>query len=295
MGKLITIGQILDTAFEHYTRHFKVFMQVSFWLFAVSIFAVVGVILQPAYEMDYLIEYSLLSGSEYAGLIISLIGVVVLAPIIGVWITVALIQIEDNIIKNKAAKFKSIAVDSWKKFFSYVWIAILKAVILLIPALAVVPGFALVALNIYVDGGVWLGAVSLILLVLGAIAGLILIATLSVLLAFPAFALVSDNVRGVSALKESKKLIQGRFWSVLWRLFVPKMIFTAGLIVVQIILLVIIYPLLGFSSLDAEALYKISSILDNITSIGLSALVAPLYIIADYLIYDSLRKTYKKH
>lgn len=294
MGKLISIGQILDTTFEHYTKHFKAFMGVSLWLFIISIFAIVSTILQPATETNYLIEYSLLTTSEYIGIIISVIGTVIVAPIIGIWITIALIKTEDNIFKNKTEKFTTVGSYSCKKFFSYAWIALLKTLILLLPALAVVPGFILIAINVFTNGGIWLGAVSLIVLVLGAIVGLILLTILSIWFAFPVFALIGDDARGVKAIKESKKLVSGRFWSVLWRLFVPKLIFTAGLIVAQIVVLVVVFPILGFSSLSGEATYKISSIIDTLASLGLSALVAPLFIIADYLIYDSLRKTFGK-
>lgn len=103
----------------------------------------------------------------------------------------------------------------------------------------------------------------------------------SVWYAFILYGVLLADERGWQALESSKKLVQGRWWGVVWRLLLPGLVFGLGFAAVNIVatLLFKVFPL------SDESYLLISNILGSL----LSAIFAPLTLIASLNLYYSLR------
>lgn len=291
MAKLISIGEILDQTFNIYTKNFKSLMSVTAWFFIIALLGIITAIFRPVSEIDFLILQGLLSTVEVSAIVLSGITLLIVTPLVGIWVSIALIIMVSGRDHGKKETLKAINKKTWQQFLSYIWVAFLKALILLIPVLAILPGIILGAIDFFKGGGVWLGAISIIAILVGAMVGLALTVVLSIWLSFPAYALILDKIKGLKALKTSKELVRGRFWPVLLRLLVPKTIFVIALIVVQSAIALILVSAGSLSTFDTDTAIRLGEIIKNLTGFATTALSVPLFIIADYLVYDSLRKT----
>ncbi|MBU1126427.1 hypothetical protein KJ758_02330 [Patescibacteria group bacterium] len=292
MEKLISIGQILDQTIDHYAKHFKNIMKFSLWFLLVSLFLIISGLLLPIADIGSLATESI-STTSLVGSILMIISTLILAPVVSLWIYISIIQSTQKQRQGQTIDHKAIAKTSWKKFFPYAWVSILRTLVLLIPLSAVIPGLALILINLVADGGVWLGTLSILLTFLGSIVGIIILIMLSVQLGFVGFTMVLENKRGLASLKTSRELVKGRFWHTFVRLLVPKIAFTAAIVIFQFILFAISSPLIAFGATDTAIAAHITDVVNNVITGGITVLSVPLYIIADYLIYDSLRTTKK--
>lgn len=105
----------------------------------------------------------------------------------------------------------------------------------------------------------------------------------SIWYAFVFYAVILDKKGATESLKESKNLVVGRWWSVLWRLLAPGVVFGLLTIIIQGILGLTTYFGLSFGTIGLI----ISLVL--ITAGGL--FVAPLSTAAPTILYLELKKT----
>lgn len=288
MQQLISIGQILDKTIDHYAKHFKTIMQFSLWFLIVTLFMIIAGFMMPVTETLNV------STINVIGYVLMILTGLIITPIVSVWVFMSLVQVTNDQYLGKKVDNKVVAKMTWKKFIPYAWVAILRSLVLMIPFVAVLPGLLLIVANIYFDGGIWFGALSILLTFVGALVGVIFLIILSVQLGFVGFTMLLEDQRGTKALKASRALVKGRFWHVLVRLLVPKIVFTAAIVIFQFLAIAITAPLAGLAVTNIAAAAHIADIVNNLISGGITILSVPLFIIADYLIYDSLRKTYTK-
>jgi hypothetical protein len=169
---------------------------------------------------------------------------------------------------------------------------LLRGLIIAAPTLLIVPGVILIFINdIFRDGGIALGVLSVVLTFLGTIAALIGCVFFSVKLSFSGLAVVLENRGPVESIKSSMALIKGRFWPTLLRLWVPKLVFSIPIAVVQIgAIAALNISLVSLSTINDAVIFKIADMSSDIIIMGVTALAAPIILISDYLVYDSLRK-----
>lgn len=99
---------------------------------------------------------------------------------------------------------------------------------------------------------------------------------------FSYYAVILDNTRGMAALKASKAMVQGQWWSILWRLFITALIF--GLLGLAVgMVLTIMASLLPLASFLKSV---ISSLL---TSLAATALT-PLSVAASVILYYNAKQ-----
>lgn len=98
--------------------------------------------------------------------------------------------------------------------------------------------------------------------------------------AFVGFTLVIEGAKGFNALRASKALVVGRWWSILWRLFIPAAIFTLLFAVLQRLLL---WPVGALLTGDAEI------IVGNLIVFLFQSLFAPLSLLSVALLYHSAK------
>ena len=154
MGKLISIGQIIDRSWDHYSAFFKPLMKISLWALIIPVLVLLRILIVPSGEIMSLA--SLFNGQGDAMLVIGLIlGVLIsliAVPVLTIWIYINLVKAVESQDKKKPTSLKALRKYGWTNFFSYFWVAILKSVLTALPLLLLVPGMILIFTNIYYNG-----------------------------------------------------------------------------------------------------------------------------------------------
>jgi hypothetical protein len=291
MSKLISIGQILDQTWDHYRTHFKTLMHVTLWFFLATILIIAGSFLAPfGASPEILAEGVELSSSQMLGLVVMGVSGAIVAPVIGMWIFMTLIPLIRMQRNNKKINLHALGKESWKKFFSYLWIVILKTIATILPILLIVPGMILLFTGATQTNASY-SSVGIFLTFIGILAALVLIIWIGTLLHFSEYRFLVDGTKGIKALKESKALAKGRFWNVLFRIILPKLVFAIAVVAVHFVLAISLALIATqFLASDPLTYVRVSGVLDQLISAGVAAVSTPLFVIADVLIYQSLRK-----
>ena len=133
----------------------------------------------------------------------------------------------------------------------------------------------------------WSAVIASIIAGLAIFAGIILLIIpgiiFSIWFAFVMYSVVLDNKKSIESLKASKALVSGRWWTVLWLLLAPGVVFVLLMIIVQWIagLMIFLPEMFGTFGL---ILYG-----TIVTAAGL--IVAPLTTAAPTILYIELKKT----
>ncbi|HJN84885.1 MAG TPA: hypothetical protein QF873_01025, partial [Patescibacteria group bacterium] len=111
-----------------------------------------------------------------------------------------------------------------------------------------------------------------------------------VYLAFAVFALVVSGHQGAAALKESIRLVKGRFWPVIIRLFIPKLLYFGLFFLAQVLLVMIlevaVFGLLGGA--DELLIQRVNWLILPTSYTVLFIFINPLLLITDHKIYRDL-------
>ncbi|PIQ67448.1 hypothetical protein COY25_01930 [Candidatus Uhrbacteria bacterium CG_4_10_14_0_2_um_filter_41_7] len=291
MAKLISIGQIIDDTWENYTNNFKTWMAVSSLLFIISAVWILGSILSPGANTNFLIEQGLISPLQTFGLSLSAVASKILFPLVTFWLTIIFIKVIAELNNKKKINLKEILLFGVKKIMPTIAVFFLQTLIAASSLLAIVPGFVLTLINANINGGAVLGYFALFLTFVGEIVALGLLIFLAVTFAFSAYELLIGEKTIIESLKGSYTLVKGRFFEVILRYIAPKILITSVIIFLNLALTFILVLLFGRVLETQYFLQELSSILTNLSFSAVMVLTAPLWVIADYSVYDSLRKT----
>jgi len=99
---------------------------------------------------------------------------------------------------------------------------------------------------------------------------------------FAYYCLILDDKHGVEALKTSKKLVEGRWFGILWRLLAPGFVFAILTAIIQFIVAIPLSPL-------AEN-FKLGGIVLVLITTAISMLLVPLSSAAPTILYLEMRK-----
>lgn len=284
---LLTVGSVIDRAWEHYTKHFLELMAITSWLLILAILNIISSFLSP--DVSLLTPGAgPLSTSQTAGLVVHGLTFLIFAPILSLWISNRLIKGVATQLDGQSSNFKTLNAFGWKMFFPRLLVGILTALTMLSPLILLAPGGALSALAVASNsGGLSLAATALIFF--GSVAAIAAIIYLAVRVVFAPYALLLDNQHGRRALRSSARLSRTRWWSVLFRVAVPAIVFYFGMTTAQIFLLFILKTIIlqvaGLNAGLASQLYNIGS---GTVFIILNMLVAPLVVCANTLVYKNL-------
>jgi len=251
---MISVGQIIDHTWDHYRDNFVQLISLSAWLLIVFVLNTIAFLLSPVSSTDSL----QITTPESIGVILFYLTNLVIAPIVGIWMVNSLIKmIHKQFVKQKQT-YKTACHDGWKFFWSSLWVRILFGLVIFLGTVFfVVPGIIFLF---------WF--------------------------AFALFTLLVDGKRGHDALKESKALVAGRWWSVVWRLILPKALFFLIFFFAQTLLLTILNAFTStIVGLNIGVAIQVSSIFSSLIFLGLMVLFNPLFLTADYILYDNLKKT----
>lgn len=128
----------------------------------------------------------------------------------------------------------------------------------------------------------WVSILKGIVVVVGTLLFIIPGIIFSIWYSFALFGVVLESERGWAAMKSSKKLVQGRWWEVVWKLLLPTLVFGIGIAIANIISLILI----GMLPLSSESNALVSNIIGSL----FSAIFAPLTTLATLNLYFSLKE-----
>lgn len=294
MTNLISIGQVIDKTWEYYVKHFQTLMKVSLLASILVVIMLSRIFLVPEGESVLLLEWLNygISASAMARLIIGILISVIATPIILTWIFIILVRVVKNCVSGRTVNIQAEKKAAWRDFIPYVVVMILKTLMIVLPLLALLPGITLTIYNQVMTSGTILTILGFILICIGLIIAFIFVIKWGIELAFSGFEMILAGIRGKKALAKSRKLVQGRFWKTLFRLLVPKIVFGIFVVIAEL--------LVAFTGiLIAIALFNINewvgiygtTILVTLCTIGIRILYVPIFVISDYLVYDSLCET----
>ncbi len=288
---LISIGQIIDRAWHHYTTHFKALISISGWLLIVAILNIVATWFYPEATMIATTRAADFTASEWFGIALYTLTFFVATPVISIWVSNMLMQTIDKQDSGKTINSKEQSALSWKLFFPRVLIGLQVGGMILATGLLIVPGGVLSAA---IDGENGVKAVASLILIVGIIATVLLTFALVIRLFFAPFALVLDGKHGRAALKESLRLTRGRWFATFIRLLIPQALFYLGLFLAQIIVLYGLQAIiLAIAGLNIDLAIRLYSIAQGTVFLVLTIFMNPLILSANTIVYKNLRETAK--
>lgn len=96
---------------------------------------------------------------------------------------------------------------------------------------------------------------------------------------FALYRVALEDETPITAMKESKELVEGRWWSVLWRLFLPAFVLNLGIFLIQGILIFVIRMITP------------NALIINTASGIASLFLFPVTLLAAIILYIELKKT----
>lgn len=205
---LISIGDLITNGLKDIQKTWKPTLKYTVWFFlAPIIFSVVVFLALLAGG---------LSGTEPNGAIFALIGIGYIALIVGlVWATVALMRyLIEHVQGHNMAKWKP-KESALMYLPRLLWVGVLAG-------LPVIAAWVVAYLPLFLvqDSN----AAGILMAVL-FIAALVFTVWIGVVFSQAYLIVLTDEARGIEALKRSYDMVLGRWWKTLWRLFVPNLVF----------------------------------------------------------------------
>lgn len=283
MSKLMNIGSLIDTSWEHYREHFGDLLRISAWT---TIFLLIHVIAVSFYPLGLEGSERLLTGSETFGFILFLVNSLVVGPVIGLWVVTALILAIDKQASGKAVKMHVLSLEAWKLFLPHLWVRIVLAVLYGLSMIA--PVAVLWAISRYVS--TILPYMLTMLLMFASLLLFLIPLMLLVHWAFAQFNVVLANERGITAVNNSWKMTKGRFFEVASRLIIPKVLYFIVLLLVQMFLLLVVRVIMfTFAGDDGQIAARVEWIVLSASYIIPLIFINPLIFVTDYLIFKGLK------
>ena len=291
MPHLLSVGHIIDHAWEHYKKYFLSLMSIAAWLLLPTLIGIIALALYPS--ATTILSERDLTVVEMIGSGLWIVNSFIITPIIGIWIFICLTRLIHGQLEQKHLPLQTISKAGWKLFLPSIWVGILVTLIALASFLFMAPGFLLNALASTKDLSV-LGNISMILILIGIALSVFFIVRWMVHYALAEYALIIDEKRGTLALTHSRILVEGRFFAVLGRLIVPNMVFLLIALIAQSVLLYLIEGLVGFlAGLNIDIQVRLIGILSTLVLSLVTILLNPLLFTANLILYHNLSETKK--
>lgn len=290
--QLISIGQIIDQTWDHYHKNWRELISITAWLLLPAIVGVVASTMYPS--ATTMLAANNLSFIESSAVVVWFVNNSILTPIIGLLIFLMTIKMIHNQMEKSQVNFLSLAKSGWKLFLPIVFVNLLVFLVLAAFWLLAIPGILFYIIGALTNISL-INGLGTILMIAGVIAAAILSTEWLVYLIYSSMALAIENLHGKSALKRSKELIHGRFWPVLFRYIVPKLVFFLILVAAEwLVSYIIEVTIMSISGFNADLAAKLTYICITLSITIGAIIINPLITISDYLLFNSLRSTPKK-
>jgi hypothetical protein len=127
------------------------------------------------------------------------LGLTALSFILGLWVSIVLVRLISHALEQQPVNFSQLKTEAWRDTVPYLWVMVL------------VNFFVLLGLVLFIVPGI----------------------LMAIWFSFASYIFILEGTRGMAAIRQSKALVKGKFWAVVWRFFVPNFIF--GLFMVVLI------------------------------------------------------------
>lgn len=288
MPKLISIGRLIDESWEVYKAHFQDFLSISSWLLLLAILYVLSLALYPSASTLWFSNELLTS--ENIGVFLFVFTNYVIAPLLGLWVVIALARQARTFLQGRTITPKR-AHEETKPLFIPTLIVSLMVSFLLVVAILIGlgPSILLAGIGTLVNS-ITLVGIGNMLIIVGLLVAIVLLFKWMVEYYLSPIATIVDGIFGKKALIQSRQLTRGRFWSVFLRLLIPKLVFIIfGVFLMLIIAYVMEIFLDVVSGLNLDLELRIKTIVESVFPIVIAALINPLIIIADVMLYRALK------
>ncbi len=287
---LLSTGEIIDRTWSLYRDKFAELMSVSSWLLVIAIVDVVAITLYPTTAT--IVNRVDLSLGETGGVILTAVNGWLIAPIVGVFVLASIVRVLSMHFGSVRMDATRAIKEAWRFFFPLILVSILVLAVLIgavaigfIPTILINTATAPFANNS-------LAIFSRILVVIGLAVSIVLSIRWSVLFTLAPYALLLENKHGKSALTRSRELILGRFWAVLGRIAIPKLIFLlVGILIMGVLSYLIGIVISGVGTFNSDLMIRLQTLSGSVFPIVVAALINPLIILADVIVYRSLKET----
>lgn len=177
-----------------------------------------------------------------------------LSFVVGLWANIILVRLTWSSLTRSPVEKKKLSEEAWRDTAPYLWISILTGLIIFFGTLLfIIPGIIFT---------VWYSLAT--------------------------FVFVLEGTRGYKALQRSRELIEGRFWSVVWRWIVPtaiSIVIATLLVGIPSLIIGLITQFIGFNP-ASQTIPWWSTFLNRIGSL----LILPVTLAIGMLIFKSLKE-----
>ncbi len=290
MPRLISVGELIDRSWEHYKTEFVGLVSVSGWILVAAIVDLFALIFYPT--VSKLASGATLTGWESFGVTLFGISNYVIATVVNLWVFATLGRLISSQLSGRGDNVKRAMVEGWKFFLPLAIVGLLiGGLIFGAVAVSFAPsvGMALLGMWTSMSAAPFLVA---FLEIVGICVAIFLCFRWSVQYFLAPYALLVDGVRGWSALVQARRMVDGKFWSIFLRIAVPKAIFILfGVVGMQILItgLSLVTVAAAGSNIDLQA--RLGTIIFYVVMYLATAIINPLIVIADVLLYRSLKNS----
>lgn len=285
---LLSVGELIDQSWDVFRANSQSFLEISAWLLLTAILSAIALAFYPS-ASDLALN-STLTGLETFGVLLFAFTNLLITPLISFLIYIALTRATGAALSRRRFTLRSLLIEIKPLFLPTLSTSIM---VMLMIVFALVIGFGPAA----VVGAIGLLTrtsiiifVANLLLIVGIFAAFILSFKWTVYYFMAPYITMLDGTRAKPALATSRQLIEGRFWGVLMRMVVPKLVF----VIFGVFLMTIIGYLVGILTdlsvgLNLDTQLRISTMTTTVVPIVIAVLINPLIVISDVLLLRSLR------
>lgn len=285
---LLSVGELIDQSWEVFRSRMSEFLSVSGWLLSTAVLFAIALAFYPSASKLQL--GADLSALETTGVLMFSLTKLVIAPILSFWIYIALTKAVGAHLARKAVDPTSAMREVKNAFFPTLLTSVMVVLMIL---LAIVIGFAppaIIATLGYLTNVSAVIVFANLLLVAGMFVSLLLSIKWVIYYIMAPYLTMLEGTPAKLALAQSRQLIEGRFWVVLVRVIVPKLVFVIFGVFAMSILAYLVGILIDFSAgLNIDIQLRISTMTTTIVPILIAAFLNPLITISDILLLRSLR------
>ncbi len=285
---LLSVGELIDQSWDVFRSRMSELLSISGWFLATAILFAIALAFYPSAS-----KLSLgadLSGIETAGVLLFSFTSLVITPILSFWIYIALTKALQAHFDRKAVVPKAVMREVKSAFFPTLLTSIM---VMLMVLLAIVIGFAppaIIGSLGFLTNLSFLVIFANLVLVAGIFVSLFLSIKWIVYYFMAPYVTMLDAAPAKLALATSRQLIEGRFWAVLIRILVPKLVFLIFGAFAMSIIAYLVGILIDFSAgLNIDIQLRISTMTTTLVPILIAVLINPLIVISDILLLRSLR------
>ena len=292
-NKLISIGEIIDRSINIYQKHFANLISISSWMLIVVILNIIALGLYPS--AGKMIASEVLTSTESAGVIIYALTNFIISPIIAIFILVMLVRALKMVLAGKTIDTSKVMHETKTRIIPTILISIMVFFVILFASVISFSPAAILAMVSLWTQSTFLVTATNILLIIGVFAALILTIKWSVRFYLAPYITASDDIKGKKSLIYSQKITDKKFWGVLLRLVLPKIVFLMiGVLIILFFGFIMSIVASTISGLNLNLELRIITLSDTIVPILASIFVQPLIIITDMILLNNLKGSVAK-